>query len=424
MALVALLTLAAPACGTSQPSVHVQQPQPTSGNGLVLGAIYPLSGPQATGGKEELAGVRAALEVAQADGLMRSPVRLQVIDAITPQAASAAVDTLVNTYHVPAILGTYGSTLSAAASARAEQLKTVYWETGAVADPITAQRRYVFRTVATGSSLGRMAVTFTHDVLMPGANLSSPRVVLVRVNDIYGRSVGDGEQALAQQLGLTVVDVVDYDPHGYDANAIAARVASDRPDFLWDVSYLDDGVAIWQALIRQHVSLRAAVGTSSAFCMPDFSKRLGAGAVGVYAADKPDAQISPAALSPAGRALLAQARAMYAHDNGGGAMTIPAMAGFVGGWTLFHEVLAAITGSVTAETMRTAALGVDVPVGDSINGGGVRFGADGSLDEGQNSRAAAVVGQWQEVGVMKVVFPGPYATSRPMPMPPMGMSAG
>jgi ABC-type branched-subunit amino acid transport system substrate-binding protein len=130
--------LAAAACGTSQQSVQVQQPQSSSGNGLVLGAIYPLSGPQGAGGKEELAGVRAALEVAQADGVLQSGVRLQVIDAITPQAASAAVDELVNTYHVPAILGTYGSTLSAAASARAEQLKTVYWETGAVGSPATA----------------------------------------------------------------------------------------------------------------------------------------------------------------------------------------------------------------------------------------------------------------------------------------------
>ncbi|HEV2982917.1 MAG TPA: ABC transporter substrate-binding protein, partial [Vicinamibacterales bacterium] len=129
----------------------------------MLGAIYPLSGPQALGGEAELAGVRAALEVAQSNGALTTHVRLQVIDATTPQAASAAVDTLVHDYHVPAIFGTYGSTLSAASATRAEELKTVYWETGAVADPITAQRRYVFRTVATGSSLGRMAVTFTHD---------------------------------------------------------------------------------------------------------------------------------------------------------------------------------------------------------------------------------------------------------------------
>src|SRR2546430_13486909 len=147
---------------------------------VVLGAIYPLSGPQAPGGKSELAGVQAAIRPSGPD------VRLQVIDATTPQSAAAAVETLVKRYHVPAILGTYGSTLSAAASARAEELKTVYWETGAVADPITAQRHYVFRTVATGSSLGRMAATFSHDVLVPQYKLTAPRAVVVRVSDIYG----------------------------------------------------------------------------------------------------------------------------------------------------------------------------------------------------------------------------------------------
>jgi branched-chain amino acid transport system substrate-binding protein len=336
-----------------------------------------------------------------------------VVDATTPETAAAAVDQLVREYHVPVILGTYGSTLSAAASARAEELKTVYWETGAVADPITAQRRYVFRTVATGSSLGRMAVTFTHDVLIPQSHVSSPRAVVVRVNDIYGRSVGGGEQALAKDLGINVVDVIEYDPRAFDPDVIAARLAADRPNFLWDVSYIDDGVAIWEAVLRNHVALEAAIGTSSAFCMPEFSQRLGAGSVGVYAADKPDADIRSAALSPAGQALLAKARSVFGRDNNGASMDIPAVAGFIGGWTLFHDVIPARTGSITAESIRTAALKVDVPTGDSVNGGGVRFGPDGSLDQGQNTRSAAVIGQWQAVGVMKVLYPPAYATGTP-----------
>jgi len=403
-----LASLIAVACG--------QQSQATQSHDLVLGAIYPLSGPQAEGGKEELAGVNAALQLAQSTGALKAQVRLQVVDATTPQAASAAVDELVRDYHVPAILGTYGSTLSAAASARAEALKTIYWETGAVADPITAQRQYVFRTVATGSSLGRMAVTFTHDVLVPQMKPATPRVVIVRVNDIYGRSVGGGEEALAHSLGMNVVDVIEYNPNVYDADIIAARVASDRADVLWDVSYLDDGVAIWQALLRNGVKLKAAIGTSSAFCMLAFSQRLGAGSVGVYAADKPDADISPAALSPVGKALLAQARSTYAATNGAASMTIPAVAGFVGGWTFFTNVLNQLSASVTAESIRTAALNVDVPVGDSINGGGVKFGAAGALDEGQNTRSAAVVGQWQGVGDMKIVYPPAYATGIPIGM--------
>src|SRR6266446_4681286 len=200
---LALLVVAA-ACGQSEASPSHE---------LVLGAIYPLSGPQAAGGKEELAGVRAALAVAQSSGALKTPVQLDVVDATTPQAAAAAVDHLVRDDHVPAILGTYGSTLSAAASARAEELKTVYWETGAVADPITAQRHYVFRTVATGGSLGRMAVTFTHNVLLPRYKLAKPRAVIVQVDDIYGRSVGGGEEQLAQVMGIDVVDVIEYNPN-------------------------------------------------------------------------------------------------------------------------------------------------------------------------------------------------------------------
>jgi branched-chain amino acid transport system substrate-binding protein len=374
--------------------------QQTQGsNQVVLGAIYPLSGPQAQGGREELAGVRAALHVSGAN------VRLQVIDATTPAQASAAVDTLVSRYHVPAILGTYGSTLSVAAAARAEALKTVYWETGAVADPITAQRKYVFRTVATGSSLGRMAVTFSHDVLIPQDHLVAPTAVVVRVNDIYGRSVGGGEESLAKRDGIAVVDVIEYNPSAYDPSAIAARIAADRPDFLWDVSYLDDGVAIWRALLEDHVRFKGAIGTSSAFCMPAFSRLLGAGSIGVYAADKPDGEVGAGALSASGRDLLAKAKAAYGNSS----MEIPAVAGFVGGWTLFHDVLPNTGGAPTSESIRAAALKVDVPVGDSINGGGVRFAGVGSLDEGQNTRAASVVGQWTAVGVMKTVYPPAYA---------------
>jgi ABC-type branched-subunit amino acid transport system substrate-binding protein len=391
LTLVVLVVLAAVAC--AQTSNQVSK--------ITIGAIYPLSGPQAAGGKNELAGVQAALRLSDAK------VELQVIDATTPEAARTAVDTLVSTYHVPAILGTYGSTLSAAASARAEELKTVYWETGAVADPITAHRHYVFRTVATGSALGRMAVTFTHDVLMPQYLLASPRAVVVRVNDIYGRSVGGGEQELAQSMGINVVDVIEYNPNAYDADVIAARLAGDRADFLWDVSYLDDGVAIWDSILANHVTFKGAIGTSSAFCMPEFSRRLGASAIGVFAADKPDADVTSAALSAAGRELLARARGVFT----GASMDIPAVAGFVGGWTLFHDVLPNAGGAVTADSIRSAAQKVDVPIGDSINGGGVKFAGSGALDEGQNVRAAAVVGQWQGIGVMKVVYPPAYVSS-------------
>jgi branched-chain amino acid transport system substrate-binding protein len=407
VALIALTVLALVACSQSTPSA--------GGNALVIGASYPLTVAGARRPREELAGVQAALQVAESSGALHRTVVLRVIDAVTPDAAVAAVDRLVKADHVPAILGTYGSTLSTAASARAEQLKTVYWETGAVADPITAQRRYVFRTVTTGSSLGREAVTFTHDVLIPHSGLKSPRAVVVQVDDVYGHSVGGGEVDLARQLGIDVVDVITYNPGAFDAGALAARIASELPDYLWDVSYLSDGVAIWPAIVREKVLLLAATA-GARLLHAGLRRQLCPDAIGVYAADKPDANGSVAAFSPYGKDLLARARAAYARNNRT-EMSIPAVAGFVGAWALFDDVLGRLTGPVTPDSIRDAALRVDVPAGDSINGGGVRFGQDGSLDEGQNTRAAAVVGQWQGIENMQIVYPAAYATAKPMGMP-------
>ena len=394
---------------------------PNSGPSLTIGAIYPLSGPQAKGGRAELGGVRAALEIARQQGVAgASRIQLKVIDAQTPDQATAAVDRLIDQDHVRVIVGTYGSTLAVAASARADQRHVVYWETGAVADDVTSAKTYVFRTVATGSTLGRMAAQFTERVLMPSRSLAAAatRVAIVHTNDFYGRSVAAGEVAEAASAGIGSVTSIEYDPHAYDPETVVQQVAAARPDYLWDVSYLDDGVAVWKTVLADHVRLLAAVGTSSAFCMPDFQKRLGDQAVGVYAADKPDEVVGAGALTSTARALLARAIARFSADNHGQAMEIPGVAGFVGGWTLFHDVLPRVTGEADSDAIRSVAMTVDVPVGGEINGAGISFAPPGSPDAGQNRRAAAVVGQWQAGGVMKVVYPAAYATGPILPMVP------
>src|SRR5260370_41735397 len=85
-------------------AVACTQSQVKPSNEIVLGAIYPLSGPQAAGGKEELAGVRAALAVGESSGALKVPVRLDVVDATTPQAAAGAGEHLLPDGHGPAIL--------------------------------------------------------------------------------------------------------------------------------------------------------------------------------------------------------------------------------------------------------------------------------------------------------------------------------
>lgn len=96
-------------------------------------------------------------------------------------------------------------------------------------------------------------------------------------------------------------------------------------------------------------------------------------------------------------------------------MTIPAVAGFVGGWALFHGVLPTTHGTLTADALRQAAYALDEPMFSSINGGGVRFAPPGAPDAGQNLLAPAVVGQWQSLNTMHTVYPAPFAEAKPIP---------
>ncbi|HEY8745923.1 MAG TPA: ABC transporter substrate-binding protein [Chloroflexota bacterium] len=418
--LLALLVLAA--LTPAQPVTSASRQAP-----LLLGAVYPLSGPQGAGGRDELGGVQTALALINAaGGVDGRPVQLQIKDAPDPQAGVAAVDSLVQQDHVPAILGGYSSVISVAASAEANRLHTIWWETGAVADAVTARALpYVFRTVAAGSNLGRTSAQFTLDTLLPAWHIApqQARIALVYENDSYGSSVAAGAEAAASAAGLPIVARIAYDVANVDPAAIARTVSAAQPDVLWDASYLNDGIAIWRAIAGSGLRLKGAVGTSSAFCMPAFGQALGPLATGLFASDKADATVNPAALTPATRVVLAQATAWYAtHLHG--SMDLSAITGFVGAWALLHDVVPQ-TSSWSADAVRSAALAVNLPAGSEVNGAGLRFAPLATADAGQNERAANVVWQWQPQGQV-VVYPQPYATTKPLiaEVPPLTALAG
>src|SRR5207302_11068724 len=184
-------------------------------------------------------------------------------------------------------------------------------------------------------------------------------------DDAYGMAVGYGSIDEASQLGLRVVDTIRYDAGAADFAALAARVDGDHPDLILTASYLQDGVAFQQAAIARHLQVRAIVGTSSAYCREDFGGALGAQAVGLFASDKPSQDINPAGLLPSGRAMLARASAAWQKAHPGTTMTAETVAGFVGGWVLFHEVMPRAHSTDRAALWK-AAMSLDLPMGSEI----------------------------------------------------------
>ncbi len=373
-----------------------------------LGALYPLSGPQGPYGMQELRGVETALELFNARGGLRGrPVELDVESAPDVETAWRSAHRLARS-GVSAIIGSYGSTLSLAASEAAHREGVLYWETGAVADLVTS-RRYpeVFRTGPSGATLAAQAARFATQILAPrfGLEPGALKIAVVYGDDPYGSSIDEGIRAESTRLGFRLAGSHPYDPATEDFTGIVDSLARARPDVVVAATYLHDGARFRDAVLRARLPIKALIGKCAAFYTQAMAQLLGPKIDGVFVADKPQG-LAPAALTAEGRRLDESLRLRYLHRHG----SLPDAAsymGFSGAWTLLAHVLPRARSFALAD-LQKAALDLDLPEGSLPNGSGVRFAGPADAMAGQNLRALGVVWQWQR-GKPVLVYPGAAA---------------
>jgi hypothetical protein len=288
----------------------------------------------------------------------------------------------------------------------------VFWETGAVGmlGARAATGDLAFRFAPSGSSLGLAAVAFVRDQLAPRLNAGPLRYSVAYVDDVYGKAVAEGAVQEITSSGQTLAGTFPYQPVGTDFDALVGRVARARTEVLMVVAYLDDGVELRRAVLRADLPLAATIGTSSSYCHPAFGEMLGARAVGVFASDKPDADVvDPSGLAPDAAAVLMVARAEYGRRHGE-PMSAAALSGFAGGWALCRHVLPA-SGSLAPIDVAATARRVRLPLGGLPNGSGLQFGSAGTPGAGDNALAASVIWEWVRPYTREVVWPPVFATS-------------
>lgn len=398
----------------------------TAGRAAIrVGAIYPLTGAQGSGGLEEYRGASLAIHLVNAaGGVDGRPIDLVRVDTPGSDAVPGAVDELHDD-GVDLVLGSYGSTISAPAAQLTSRRGMLFWESGAVGmfDPtgMTASSErapdLAFRVAPTGVVLGRTAIRFVARRLATklGRRPGSLRFGVAGVNDVYGDTVARGALNAIHDLDLKLAGRWRYDPASFDAGHLAESIAARHVDVLFVVAYLDDGVALRKAIVDDHVHLVASIGTSSSYCHPEFGARLGREAVGLYASDKPDAgALDPSGLRPSAAKLLAMARSQY-EDRYGVEMSAAALAGFSASWALFHNVMPEAR-STSAADVAAAARAARLPKGSLPNGSGLEFGPAGSPDEGNNLLAESVIWEWVGVDHRAVVWPPRYATTTIKPL--------
>ncbi len=406
---LALAVLAGVSCGQA----------PAAGSTIKVGAVFPLTGPQALLARQEVTGVEIARDLANAERGAKVPhIDLVLKDITTAADATARVEEL-KAGGVQSVLGAYSSTLSMPISEAAQARGMLYWEAGAVADQLTG-RGYplVFRVGATGGNLGAMSSHFAATVL--AARLQAPpsalRMVIVHNVDGYPTSVATAAAQQATSEGFPAPTQVLYDARVPDWAGVMGAIRAANPDILLLSSYIDDGVRFRRAMLASGLHVKALIGTTMAQCVPDFGAMLGADAIGVFASDRPTRGFNPGALNATGRAIYDLFAGAY-RQRAGTDPTEESLAGFAAAWALFHDVMGR-TQDLSATGLAASARSLDLPAGTLPNGAGVRFASTRDA-MGQNLRAAAVIWQWQGVRQSVTVYPPVFATGTPgfIPLP-------
>lgn len=369
---------------------------------IKIGALFPFTGNLAQLGEESFRGAELARkEINAKGGLQGREVVFIKGDAVDAKAAVAEAERLITNEKVDIIIGTYSSGLSYAASEVAERNSKIYWELGAVSDPITERGfKYLFRVCPRARNYGYIGSEFTAKAIAPALK-KDPKDVKVGIvfeDGLYGTTVSQFAREKANQLGLKVVAYEAYNTKAVDLSSLIMKLKAAEPDVVLATSYMTDLLLYWRQSKELKFDCYAYVGMGGAASNDEFKQAVGdkgvEGALNVAFGDTAlNRKLAPG---------LDDVLAAYKKEYGRDATSVYPVVNYVGAKVLFDVIAKA--GNTKPDDIAKSALTIDIPIGGTAAGWGVKFADPGSKDAGQNIREQMVIVQWQN-GKTQVVYP-------------------
>ena len=200
---------------------------------IKIGFNAPLTGFAAADGNSARIGAELAVEqVNAAGGIGGKQIELVVYDdqASPKESAPLAVKLITQDNVTAGISGSYSGATRAAA--------TIYQENGvpyisayAVHPDITRAGDFVFRTSFVGEVQGRAGAKLI------GEMMGHQRVVMITLNNDFGKSLANGFKEKAADFGIDIVNEYEYSIKDREFGAIVSKVKSDAPDAIYASGY-------------------------------------------------------------------------------------------------------------------------------------------------------------------------------------------
>jgi branched-chain amino acid transport system substrate-binding protein len=377
-----------------------------------IGLLEPLTGPLAFEGKRHLDGYEVMRDLINAQGgVMGKKLVFVVGDATDPTAAASEANRLIAREGVKIITGTYSSTLCGAASEAASRQNVIYWESSCV-DPRFNKRglRNVFRTEIDGTGFGWYNIEFVTKHLAPRFNLKPNQIKIAFLSEdsSYGQGVTEAaRQRAKQEFGMQEVAAEYYAfASTNDFSPIIAKFKQLNPDVVHHIARGTDAVLFWRQSKEQNFLFKALVHAgATGYGSIDFGKALNEDGNGPFVLAEPGPGLRLEAFRPEARKIEQDFSAAIKKKTGDEPLASHRLAG-AGLWLLKIVLDQAKTDEL--EKFRATVLAIDMPVGSTLNGWGVKFAENG---QNANERVQHYMLQWQQ-GRMMTVWPEEFTTGR------------
>ncbi len=381
-----------------------------------IGALFPFSGPAAFLGQETFRGVSIAADIInEQGGVLGSPIVFERADATTPAQARSEADRLASS-GIHLVIGSNSSALSIPASQTLERAKVIFWEPAAAVEELTTRgHKYTFRTSPPGSEWTQAMVDFTVKALIPslGKTKETAKIAIKYEDGPFGTSLDKFINLGLKQYNVTPILNEQYSARSSDLSSLVLKLKSSGADIILSTDYPNDAVLFARQSKEMSLATKAVVGWVG-MAAPKFYQDIGSYAEGMMSIDLP-VRLDPAKLPPEVRKLREEFHTRYQKQYGDPPSGIAAP-GFDSAWILFKYVLPK-AGSLDPEAIRKAALALDLPLGSTPLGWGVKFTPPSKAGEhsGQNTRAFAGISQWQS-GKQVLVWPESVSAGKLMPI--------
>jgi branched-chain amino acid transport system substrate-binding protein len=391
--------------------VALSQGQSLSGE-YKIGVLEPLTGALSFEGKRHLDGLEIMRDmINERGGVMGKKLVFAVGDAVDPTAAGSEANRLITRETVKVIIGTFSSRLCGAASEVAARANVIYWESSCV-DPRFNKRglKNVFRTEIDATGFGWYNVEFIAKHLAPRFNVkpNQLKIAFLSEDSSYGQGVTEAARQRAKgEFGMQEVTAEYYNFQSInDFTPIIVKLKQLNPDVIHHIAFSNDAPLFWRQSREQNFLFKALVHAgATGYGSVDFGKNMGADGNGVFALLEPGPGFKIESLKPEGQKLERDFRAAVEKKTGSYPLGGHQLAAS-GLWLL--KLALDKAGTDDLEKFRAAVMSIDLPVGSTINGWGVKFNEQG---QNANDRVQHYMLQWQN-GQLVTVWPEEFSTIR------------